>query len=445
MRLTPVLRTAAAAVAVLCVAAVVLGMRSNSGADDTVVTTLADAASLEKGNEVRAVGVRVGQIEDIRLENGRARVQLHVDPAVLPLHRDARIKVRPVNLLGENYIELDPGSPDQPFLESNVIPQRQTEFAVTLQDVLNTFQEPTAAALASVVTTLGEGMKDTGGKTAAALKALAPAMTRAKEVGDLLTQQNQVLDQLVGRLDPVAKALATDDGKVLDRLVGSTTTTLATVAAEHRALDRTLAELPGTVRSARKTLNELAGVAGTATPTLKELRPITGNLSEIADELQRFADTADPALASLRPVLQHADSLLEQASPVVAHLRKAGPQLRGVAASARPIASELLDEHLGDLMAFVKKWSLSTNGRDAISHYFRGVVFVTPTTLTDLANSATGVVANGPKPGAQEPSPGPLPELPLPKLSGGTSDPTDATGLTPKQEESMLGQLLGGL
>lgn len=433
---------------VLTVSALVIGM---TGVEEpergTVVATLADAGSLEPGNEVRAAGVLVGSIEDIALIDGRAQLTLDVDPGVLPLHQDASINVRPVNLLGENYIDLDRGSPSAPLMDDPIIPESQTHHAVTLQDVFNTFRDPNAAALATVVTALGEGMHGSGGHAAAAIKALKPAMTKTGALGALLANQKDVIDQLVARLEPVSRALAANEGRTLDRLVSSTERTLSTVAADHRALDQTLAQLPGTIRSARRTMAELTGAADAATPTLKALRPLTGNLTEITGELDRFADAADPALASLGPVLDHAHRLLDEAAPAVEQLRRAGPELRGVASSARPLGRELLDEHLGDLMAFVRKWSLSTNGEDAISHYFRGVVFVTPGAINDLANSALPVQQTRQDPAAVLPKPPKLPSLPL--LSGtdgqSTRDPANATGLTREQEQSMMGQLLGGL
>lgn len=434
------------ALALVAVAAVTQG--GDDPADTTVTTTLVDAGSLEKGNEVRAAGVQVGQVKDIELVGGpageaRAKVTLEVEPGVLPLHRDASIVVKPVNLLGENYLDLDAGSPDEPFLDEAVVPTEQTRTEVTLQDLLNTFHEPTAASLAALVTTLGEGLEGNGGETAAALKALAPAMENAEDLGHLLEDQNGVLSALISKLDPVTAALAADDGKTLDRLVGSTQELLAAVTADQQALEQTLVELPGTLRSAQATLRQFGGVADEATPTLEAIRPITDDLTQVTAELQRFADAADPALASLLPVLKHADKLLDQAAPAVAELRNAGPHLRRTAKAARPVAAELLDRNLYGLMEFVRKWALSTNGRDGLSHYFRGVFYVTPTTLRSLARSlvpaSVGVPALEPQ-GTKQP--GLLPGLGLDSV---LPDLNDALGLTGKQEANLLNQLLGGL
>lgn len=419
--------------------------------DRQVTATLADAGSLEEGNEVRSSGVRVGEIDEIKLEDGKARVTLQLDDGVLPLHEDARLQVRPVNLLGESFVDLDPGSDSAPFMNEAVIPLSHTSSAVTLQDFLSTFQAPTAAGVGTVVTGLGEGVQDSGGELALALKRLAPAMGDAAELGRVLASQNQVLDSLVARLDPVAGALATDEGRALAGLVRSTEQLLGAITADRAALEESVARLPGTLRSARLTLAELGGAARAGTPTLRAIRPVTDNLAQVTDELKAFADAADPALASLRPVLDHARDLLDQAAPVVAGLRSAGPDLRRAARSLKPVGRELLDEHLGDVMAFVRKWALSTNGRDALGHYFRGVVYVTPETLEDLM---TSFVPRGlTLPDGQTGEGDPLIDVPDLDPGGTVGDlldgvtsksPLNATGLTAQQEQNLLGQLLGG-
>lgn len=479
-RLLGGLAVATSLVVVVALGLTLLGVGEASDEDTTVRTTLVDAGALEEGNEVRVAGVRLGEISEIQLNGKQADVTLKVDEAVLPLHDDASLSVKPVNLLGENYIDLDPGSEDAPYLDTAVIPTERTEVAVTLQDVLGTFQAPTAASLAAVVTTLGEGLEGNGANLAETLKKLVPAMEQTEQLGDVLAGQNQQLNDLIEALDPVAAALADDEGQTLDNLVESARDTLAAVTAQQKALRRTLAQLPGTLVSARATLTEFGGVADEAVPTLRALRPLTGDLSQVVDELEDFADSADPALASLEPVLDQADELLEQAAPVVAGLRQAGPDLRGAASSLRPLSREVLDNNLQGVMDFVRKWALSTNGRDSLSHYFRGVVYVTPDSLESIANS---LVPSGPDvdgdgdpevdlpdlpdvqlPDINLPDLPQLPDLDLPGTLGGlpggggnggllgrsargaaaSSDPTSALGLTTQQESALLSQLFGG-
>jgi phospholipid/cholesterol/gamma-HCH transport system substrate-binding protein len=435
---------------------------NNEDADaNTVTVTVADAGQLEKGAEVRSAGVRIGEVSEIKLSDGKARLTLNVLPAALPLHDDASIQIRPVNLLGENFIDLNLGSDSRPFAREAVIPASRTSSAVTLQDLLDTFEDPTSAGLAAVVTTLGEGLDDNGADLSKALRLLGPAMHDSARVGQILSEQNQMLADLVQSADPVAAALAADDGQRLDGLVASTRDTLSALQNQQVALGETIKELPATLTSAERTLASFGDTARAGAPTLRALRPLTGNLEQVVAELRNFADSADPALASLEPVLREAERLIDVAAPVVAQLRQAGPDLATTASKVKPASRELLDVHLQDVMDFVRKWALSTNGRDGLSHYFRGVVYVTPTTLQSLANSlipagtTAGSTTGKTTPGA--PLTNVLPGLTntveglLGTLTGtsnrsatSSDDPASALGLTQTQEGNLLTQLLGG-
>lgn len=443
-------RTALIVAAVVLVAGVGgVVLTKLSGNSTTVTGVFADANPIIAGDTVRASGVEVGKVTAVSLEQGRAHVSMSLDRSVLPLHRDATLKIRPVNLLGEQYVELNVGTPSAPLLaQPATIPEGQTSRAVELQDVLNSLNDPTSAALATLVTGLGEGMQGEGPDLAASITALRPALSDVDRLGQILKDQNQVLTQLLDHAQPVAGALATDKGASLDRLVDSTDHVLTTVSANKQALDQTLITLPDTLVKAQRTLGELTAVSQTATPTLASLRPITDNLRQVSGEITQLTNAANPALSSLGPVLDHAQALLDQAAPLVQQLGPAGQKLRGVAASAQPTAETLI-RNLGNVMDFVRWWALSTNGYDGLSHYFRGVAVETPGTLLTAAHGA-GVPPNPPKPPTLPGVPGlpglPLPGLPLPPLvnPGPPSDSSNATGLTPQQEQSMLGQLLGG-
>lgn len=439
----------------------IAGNGDSSGHD--LVGVFADASPLERGSQVRLQGVPVGSIKGIELRDGKAWVTTDVDASSLALHADARMTIKPVNLLGEDYIDIEPGTDSKPLLRNGVVPVAQTSSAVTLQQVLDTLDDPTSTALAATIATLGQGLDRSGAETADAIRALAPAMGNTARLGTILRSQNTVLAQLLDRVRPISGALAQQNGKVLDDLVTHTEQLLTAVASQQDAADATLAQLPSTLAVARRTLSNLAGVTDATTPTLKELRPLTDNLSSVATELNNFGGAADPALSSLTPVLDHARMLLNKAAPVVAALQAAGPSLDDTTGRLRPLGRELLDRHLGDLMAFVKKWALSTNGKDALSHYFRGVFHVTPNTLEDLAasilpaKSAGTVATKAPGSGGLglPDLGGTLNQLGLGQSVGGllnnllggkkTADPNSATGLSQQQEKSLLGQLLGGL
>jgi phospholipid/cholesterol/gamma-HCH transport system substrate-binding protein len=417
---------------------------TNSGTKDVPVTVLfADASPLIPGNVVRMDGIEVGQIKSIGLQNGQAAVRMRLKPSVLPLHTDASAKIRPVTLLGERFIDLNRGSASAPAMsEPRVISARRTSSAVDLDQVLDSLDDPTSTALAALVTTLGEGANGQGGDIDQAIRALAPAMQDTQQLGTVLDQQNAVLAQLVDRATPVAQAVAGKNGQNLDQLVDSGKQALAAVAAQRKAMNDALDRLPETLRKAQRVLSQVAGVAEAGTPTLQAVRPVTDDLPQITEELNAFADSADPALTSLPPVLNRAKALLDQAAPVVRDLRPGAAALPGASASAHRLVGDLTPA-LSTALDFVKYWAMSTNGRDALSNYFRAFVVTTPKSLLQIPG--VGVPTGTQKPAGQKVAGGKGPIAGLPPLTGSAgTDGSSATGLDQGQENSLLNQLLGG-
>lgn len=86
-----------------------------------------DVAGLDKKSTVRIAGVRKGTVTDIQVRrDGRAEVTLEVDDDV-PLHQNAFARVANLGLLGEKYVELDPGTPSTPVLPPGPITLRGTQ------------------------------------------------------------------------------------------------------------------------------------------------------------------------------------------------------------------------------------------------------------------------------------------------------------------------------
>jgi len=447
----------AAALALLALAGTQLMDRGPSDDEVEVVAVFDDASPLVPGNVVKAAGVDVGTIHDVELRDGKARVTMRLDRRVLPLHDDATATITTQDLLGERFVRLERGTADAPSLDTPMtIGVEHTRRVVDLQDVLNAVDTPTSVALASLLTETGEGLRGHGKQADQAIAALAPAMGQAKDLAAILGDQNALLTRLIDNAQPVASALGTGNGKQLDRLVESATQALAIVASERTALQTSLQRLPQTIRSSRAALAQLAGVAVPARRTLASLRPITDDLDDVSTELKNFADAADPALGSLPPVLDRADDLLREAAPVVAALRPAAKDLVPATASgARLTTTALSRQSLTDLLEFVKGWSLATSDYDAISHYFKAMVPLSPNALGDTAAGIEPALPDSLAHGLPVPT---APDLGLPPrdssrnpldglrplLGGRNTQNESATGLSQQQESNLLDQLLGG-
>ncbi len=459
-----------AVLAVVLIACAALSTRALVGNGDQKLILTADftdVSPLLEGNDVRIKGVLVGTIASIRQSDRGAKITMELNKEALPVHDDATATIRPVSLLGERYIELDPGSPERPVLrDGQALATKNVTAATDLDEVLNVVDADTGDALAALVATLGQALDGNGEKVEQALSALAPAMRDTEGLTEVLRQQNTTINDLVTSLEKVAGGVGVDDGDALDRLVGTTRALLHTTSVNEAAFRRMVAELPTTLASARKAVGHLQSAAAEATPTLRRLRPLTDDLTGVSSELRDFADAADPALEAANPVLAKAEKLLDEAQPVAALLQQLGPDMRRDLDHVDAITARVAPE-MTMIMEFVRGWALTTNGRDALGHYFRaGVVLDEGTLLGVLPGKTTAPAKTDPTTKTKPPKNlldgllgkngllgedgltnqllGGLLGLPDSLLSKKTDRKGGVTGLSDKQEINALQFLLGG-
>jgi phospholipid/cholesterol/gamma-HCH transport system substrate-binding protein len=116
-----------------------------------------DVAGLDDESAVRIAGVRKGHVTGIRvLPDGRAEVTMTVDDDV-PLHANAQAKVANLGLLGEKYIELEPGSPQAAVLPEGDVVLRGVQPASfdDITEQVSTIAEDVKAITASMRAVMG--------------------------------------------------------------------------------------------------------------------------------------------------------------------------------------------------------------------------------------------------------------------------------------------------
>jgi phospholipid/cholesterol/gamma-HCH transport system substrate-binding protein len=75
----------------------------------TLFVRIADASGIAQHSQVRIAGIGVGRIESIRLEAGKARIDMKIR-ADVPVYEDASVIKASSSLLGEYYIAIAPGT-----------------------------------------------------------------------------------------------------------------------------------------------------------------------------------------------------------------------------------------------------------------------------------------------------------------------------------------------
>ncbi len=111
-RLTTAAKVGLFALVTLIAAILIYRLTSKSGGSGSgyrVYALMGDASGVAQRSQVRVAGIPVGAVETVKLDHGRARVDLRVNPEV-PLYEDALIAKVSSSLLGEYYISLTPGT-----------------------------------------------------------------------------------------------------------------------------------------------------------------------------------------------------------------------------------------------------------------------------------------------------------------------------------------------
>jgi len=192
---------------------------SGTGFDATYHARFTDVTNLNKGDDVRVAGVRVGQIKDIRVVDRRlAEVEFSFDRRQrITSTTTAVLKFR--NLVGQRYLALEqrPGQVGDVLREGETIPVERTRPAVDLTALFNGFK-PLMRALNpddinqlsyEIVQVLqGEGgtVRSLLGHTASLTNTIAD---RDRIIGEVITNLNQVLDTVNSRGDQASQLVIT--------------------------------------------------------------------------------------------------------------------------------------------------------------------------------------------------------------------------------------------
>ncbi|MEB2313376.1 MAG: MlaD family protein [Sorangiineae bacterium] len=132
-----------------------------------VYALVGDATGIAKRSQVKIAGIPVGEIESVRLENGKARIDIRMRPDV-PLYDDAAVAKVSSSLLGEFFLSISPGTEGKRQLvdgdrirfvvEATTADDLMKQVAEIAKDV----KKVTASLAGSIGSETGEGnLKDT--------------------------------------------------------------------------------------------------------------------------------------------------------------------------------------------------------------------------------------------------------------------------------------------
>jgi phospholipid/cholesterol/gamma-HCH transport system substrate-binding protein len=309
----------------------------------TAYTTIPDVGNLQAHNDIRIAGVRVGQVLAETTQAGGVRLTLQLSSGVGSLPSDTTAVVRSNGLLGERYLQLIPGTSQQPLPDGGTIRAGALSLTLGIPEALQVFDTQTRGALTQMVDGLGGGLVGRGPGINDALSVSPQAAHDFQQTAQAILNPSANAARLVGSFETATAAL---DGakESLARLLSPAHVALQPFVDQRAAVQQSLVQAPPTLSAASAalarsltlltTVRALSGAVNQTLPPAPQALAATNELLRdsppsltLADALLSRAKTAVPATlqitSSLQPVLaplkQPLDNLLQPVKSLGAH------------------------------------------------------------------------------------------------------------------------------
>lgn len=287
-----------------------------------------DAEGLPTKQPVLVHGVQVGKVTAIEFERetSTALVTFTVDEELLSVHDDASVVIGERTLLGDPFLNLDPGTATAPELESGG--SVRTAGSVDFDEGFDFLDADGRRDLGSTIATLGRATASpyAGSDLNATMGHLARTVAEVRDLTDALHGQEAEITGLVSGSAVVVGELGRRE-EALRRVVGSGRAALDALATDTESIETAVAELPPLLDAGIESLQ-------LGRPLLREAQPLLA-------ELRRAAPDLAPAIADLGPLASDTVEVVKGVSglPQLRQLLRvvvlSGPAVPGLEASVR--------------------------------------------------------------------------------------------------------------
>jgi phospholipid/cholesterol/gamma-HCH transport system substrate-binding protein len=257
------------------------------------------AGGLEPGSIVRyAGGPKVGRVEKLQLDPGNpARMEITFSVRTdLPVKTDTRVKIMSLSPLGDNHLELVPGSekaklaasgtvlPSDPYMDFNSLTAKINDIAPQAQELLKTLNER-ATELKVTVDRMNDLMNDRNRANLAGTLSETRGMIadNRPNIKSAVQNLNTASQKFTPLIDDLRKTSAQANVALdhIDSLIGENREDLHKAVVELRRSLATVSDLTGkldqTLDVNSENIDEL----------LENLRHVSENLKEFTDTIKR--------------------------------------------------------------------------------------------------------------------------------------------------------------
>jgi len=257
------------------------------GAGPTYKADFAEGAGLQKMDEVRVAGVKVGKVTGIDLAGDHVVVQMRVKGATLGRLTKAEIRIKTV--LGRKYVQLDPAG-DGTLDPSSEIPVSRTtspfDIAPAFQKLAGTVGNIDGAQLGKAFSTLADDFRDSPKDVRASLDGLS-------RLSMTIASRDAQLKLLLQKARGVTGTLAARDHDLVSLLKDSDLS-FQEVQARREAIHHLLVSTT--------TLSEQ--LVALVQENIATLAPALHSLRSVVTVLRNNQDNLDKSIAQLAPFVR---------------------------------------------------------------------------------------------------------------------------------------------
>jgi phospholipid/cholesterol/gamma-HCH transport system substrate-binding protein len=240
-----------------------------------------DVNGLRTGDDIKAAGVRVGQVKAIDVTEEGAEVTLQVEKDQ-PILDNTEVSMRYQNLLGQRYISLTPkaGQPLGKALPDGAkISTRQTDPGFDLTELLNGFR-PLFEVLKpgdinTLATSIVKVLQGEGGTVESLLR-------QTSQLTNFVADRDQVIGEVMDNLKPVLDNLTSQKDQISSTVV-ELKNLMTGLARDRKSIG---ASIDGISQLVGSTSSLLQQARVPLTNTSRQLRLVAGKLSDSRGELE---------------------------------------------------------------------------------------------------------------------------------------------------------------
>jgi ABC-type transporter Mla subunit MlaD len=279
---------------------------SSGGAGSTYKIELDNAFGLVSGADFKVGGVIAGSITKIDLCSAdrsahctnplNAVVTVQVSKQGFgQFHSDAFCQSRPQSLIGEYFLDCDPGKNGQALKAGSTIPVTHTQSTIPADLVQNIMRLPYRQRFSIIINELGAAVASRSEDLQSALKRADPALAETDNLLALLANDAQTIKQLNVNADSVITALAKNNQDV-QRFIVKANNLSTDSATQAPNITRTWDKLPGFLEQLKPAMQKLGAASDAQDPVFQNLNAAANNLRTFFHELVPFSNQSRVSL-----------------------------------------------------------------------------------------------------------------------------------------------------